>query len=68
MQAKKLPSKAIEQALQEIDDIEYFRILDQVMASKQRTIKTTDPQAREKMIRFLLQRGFTYEEISLRIK
>lgn len=68
LQAKKLPSKAIEQALQEIDDTEYFRILDQVMASKQRTIKTNDPQAREKTIRFLLQRGFTYEEISLRIK
>lgn len=68
LQAKNLSSKNIEQALQEIDDTEYFRILDQVMASKQRTIKTTDPQAREKMIRFLLQRGFTYEEISLKIK
>lgn len=68
LQAKNLPSKNIEQALQEIDDTEYFRILDQLIASKQRTIKTTDPQAREKMIRFLLQRGFTYEEISLKIK
>jgi regulatory protein len=68
LQAKNLPSKNIEQALQEIDDTEYFRILDQLMASKQRTIKTTDPQAREKTIRFLMQRGFTYEEISLRIK
>ena len=68
LQAKNLPSKNIEQALQEIDNTEYYRILDRVIASKQRTIKNNDPQAREKMIRFLLQRGFTYEEISLKIK
>lgn len=68
LQAKNLPSKNIEQALQEIDNTEYYHILDRVIASKQRTIKTNDPQAREKMIRFLLQRGFTYEEISLKIK
>lgn len=68
LQAKNLPSKNIEQALQEIDNTEYYHILDRVIASKQRTIKTYDPQAREKMIRFLLQRGFTYEEISLKIK
>lgn len=68
LQAKNLSSKNIEQALQEIDNTEYYHILDCVIASKQRTIKTNDPQAREKMIRFLLQRGFTYEEISLKIK
>lgn len=68
LQAKNLSSKNIEQALQEIDNTEYYHILDRVIASKQRTIKTNDPQAREKMIRFLLQRGFTYEEISLKIK
>lgn len=68
LQCKHLPSKAIEQALQEIDETEYFRILDRVMASKRRTIKSTDPQAHEKLIRFLLQRGFTYEEISSKLK
>ena len=68
LQAKNLSSKNIEQALQEIDNTEYYHILDRVIASKQRTIKTNDPQAREKMIRFLMQRGFTYEEISLKIK
>ena len=65
LQAKHLPSQAIEQALDAIDMAEYTRILEKVMASKKRTIKSLDPQAREKLVRFLLQRGFTYEEVNL---
>ena len=64
LQVKHLPSQAIEQALDAIDMAEYTRILNRVMASKKRTIKSSDPQSREKLIRFCLQRGFTYEEIS----
>jgi SOS response regulatory protein OraA/RecX len=33
------------------------------MATKKRAIKSNDPMAREKLIRFCLQRGFTYDEI-----
>lgn len=65
LQAKHLPSQSIEQALDAIDMAEYTRILEKVMASKKRAIKSSDPQAREKLVRFLLQRGFTYEEVNL---
>ena len=63
LQAKHLPSCAIDSALENLDESAYFRILNQVITSKRRTIKSSDPQAREKLIRFCLQRGFTYEEI-----
>ena len=63
LQAKHLPNSAIDFALENIDESEYFRILNHVIISKRRTIKSNDPQLREKLIRFCLQRGFTYEEI-----
>jgi SOS response regulatory protein OraA/RecX len=67
LQVKHLPSQAIEQALNAIDTEEYNRILNRVMTSKKRTIKSSDPQAREKLIRFLLQRGFTFEEVNVQL-
>lgn len=63
LQAKHLPNSAIDFALENIDESEYFRVLKQVITSKKRTIKSNDPQLREKLIRFCLQRGFTYEDI-----
>ena len=62
--AKHLPSEAITQALEDIDETEDQKTLERVIASKKRTLKTTDAAAREKLIRFCMQRGFTYEEIS----
>ena len=64
LQARHLPSQAIEQALNDIDEDTYRSVLAPVLETKKRSIKSTDPQAREKLIRFALQRGFTYEEIS----
>lgn len=64
LHAKQLPSDAIHQALEELDDIEYQKTLQHVIASKKRNLKSTDPMAREKLLRFCTQRGFTYEEIS----
>ena len=64
LQARHLPSQAIEQALNDIDEDTYRSVLARVLETKKRSIKSTDPQAREKLIRFALQRGFTYEEIS----
>ena len=64
LQARHLPSQAIEQALNDIDEDTYKSVLARVLETKKRSIKSTDPQAREKLIRFALQRGFTYEEIS----
>ena len=62
--AKQLPSTHITQALDSLNEDEYSDTLKRVMASKKRAIKSNDPMAREKLIRFCLQRGFTYEEIS----
>jgi regulatory protein len=61
--AKHIPSLLITQALDSIDEIEYFAALERVIAAKKRTIKSSDLMAREKLIRFCLQRGFTYDEI-----
>lgn len=64
LQAKHLPTAAIEQALNEIDRDTYMSVLTRVLATKKRSIKSADPQAREKLIRFAMQRGFTYDEIN----
>jgi regulatory protein len=63
LQAKRLPSTAIDSALANIDESEYYAVLSRVVTSKKRTIKSADPQAKEKLIRFCMQRGFTYDEI-----
>ena len=62
--AKHLPSSLINQAIADIDENEYFDVLKRVIDTKKRAINSTDPMAREKLIRFCLQRGFTYDEIS----
>lgn len=62
--AKHLPSSLINQAIADIDENEYFDVLKRVIDTKKRVINSKDPMAREKLIRFCLQRGFTYDEIS----
>ena len=62
--AKHLPSSLINQAIADIDENEYFDVLKRVIDTKKRAINSKDPMAREKLIRFCLQRGFTYDEIS----
>ena len=64
LQAKHLSTAAIEQALNEIDRDTYMSVLTRVLATKKRSIKSADPQVREKLIRFAMQRGFTYDEIN----
>ena len=64
LQAKHLPSDAIARAIADIDEQAYQEVLEKVIDSKKRSLKSSDPQVREKLIRFCLQRGFTYEEIS----
>lgn len=60
--AKYLAKHLIEEAINDIDENEYHRILKRVITSKQKTLKN-DVSSREKIIRFCLQRGFTYDEI-----
>ena len=63
LNAKHLPSEAIDRALEDIEKAEYQKTLERAISSKKRTLKSTDTTAREKLIRFCMQRGFTYEEI-----
>ena len=61
--AKYLSSSDITAALENLNENDYRSTLQRVIATKKRAIKSNDPMAREKLIRFCLQRGFTYDEI-----
>ena len=56
LRALDLPEKEIREALEDIDDAVYFNNLRALIASRKNDTE-------EKRLRFLLQRGFTYEEI-----
>lgn len=57
LQAQHIPYAIVDKALENIDEIEYNRQLCHLIEKK----KGTD---RDRLMRFLLQRGFTYEEIN----
>lgn len=56
LQALQLPHAAIQNALEEIDETQYKRNLRYLMAQRR-------SDSEEKRMRFLLQRGFSYDEI-----
>lgn len=56
LRALQLPESEIRSALENIDETAYFDNLRKLIRSRK-----TDPE--DKRLRFLLQRGFTYEEI-----
>jgi len=56
LHALQLPEREIAKALESIDETVYFRNLRNLIKSRSK-----DPE--EKQMRFLLQRGFSYEEI-----
>ena len=56
LRALQLPSSAIREAMETIEETTYLTNLRQLAASRK-------SDAPEKRIRFLMQRGFTYEEI-----
>ena len=56
LQALQLPDSAIREALDSLDEIKYFDNL-------RRLIEQHKPASSDKLLRFLLQRGFTYEEV-----
>ncbi|MCQ2348115.1 MAG: RecX family transcriptional regulator [Paludibacteraceae bacterium] len=56
LRAKKIEDSAINEALENIDEQDYLAILNKVALLKKNA-------NREQQIRFLLQRGFSYEEI-----
>ena len=55
--AKHLPDTLIDEALHSIDEQEYARILEHLIHQRKN-------DSRERLIRFCMQRGFTYEEIN----
>ena len=56
LRALNFPEKDIHEAMENIDKIVYFKNLRALIASRK-------SDSEEKRLRFLLQRGFTYEEI-----
>ena len=60
LQAKHLPSAYISAALEDIDESEYFRILEKVIQKKK--------GSPEQVIRFCMQRGFALNEIKHLVK
>ena len=53
-----------EQILNEVDDDEYLRVLRPLLKQKQKTLKGgTDYERNQKLVKFALQRGFTYDII-----
>jgi len=63
LRARHLPPAAIRAALDDMDETEYFRVLARLAESKKRTLPAGDDDARNALARFLLQRGFTADEI-----
>ena len=57
LRALELPEKDIREALENIDETAYFSNLRTLIASRH-------SDSEDKRLRFLLQRGFTYEEIT----
>lgn len=51
--------------LDEIDDFSYIEVLKPLLKAKQRTLRAdSDYEARGKLVRYALQRGFTFDIIS----
>ncbi len=62
LNALRLPNSAIEETLDSIDESRYMAILREVIRKSGKG-KLIRGENNEKLIRFLLQRGFSYEEI-----
>ncbi|MCS6832850.1 MAG: recombination regulator RecX [Flammeovirgaceae bacterium] len=53
----------IARALDTIDHDEYQEILEKVLLSKKSSYSSDNPATRQKLIRYALQKGFSYDEI-----
>ena len=62
LRAKQLPEDAIDKAMNEIDTEEYKKVLQHLATAYCSAKKGAD---QNRLIRYLMQRGFTYEEISV---
>jgi regulatory protein len=61
---KRIDSDIQQRVLDEVDDEEYLRVLRPLLNQKRRSIKAAnDYELNQKLVRFALQRGFTYDII-----
>ena len=59
LREKRLPGNLIKEALEQIDDEEYMKILREVVAAKRRELRGKDDYAsKQKILRFAASRGF----------
>lgn len=64
LQLKKIPSKVYRPFLDEIDEEEYFSILQKLLMAKRKSISAeTDYELNCKLMRFALSRGFEMKDI-----
>lgn len=64
LQQKKIPSKVYRPFLDEIDEEEYFSILQKLLMAKRKSISAeTDYELNCKLMRFALSRGFEMKDI-----
>ncbi len=65
LRQKRITSKVIQAALEEINEEEYLQILKTLLDKKAKSLrsKKTTEETRMAVIRFGLSRGFTYDEI-----
>ena len=65
LRALGISSENIATAMQEIDDEEYTKMLDEIVEKKRKTIKNgTDYEIRAKLLRHALSRGFEYDLVA----
>lgn len=63
LRTKKIVPQIIQSALETIDETEYFRILSYLISQRVRSKQELSREALASLYRFLIQRGFTMEEI-----
>ena len=63
LSGKGIPRETISKALEEIDETKADQRLERLMAAKAKALKD-DPQARLKLLRFGLGRGYQYDEVA----
>lgn len=60
---KRLPREAVNDAIGGIDEEQYQSVLREVLQRKRRSLSPSDPQLKQKLIRFAAARGFEYDSI-----
>lgn len=65
LRGKKIAFDIIQSAIQTIDDVEYSRILNRLISQRlpQKQLSSIDKSTLDSLYRFLMQRGFTLDEI-----